>query len=91
MPERSAWKEGPNVFALAWITLLLANYFGTFADLDFAWQIRTGEQIIRHATLRPPDAFTYTIAGQHIPDFLEPPAMPKQYAGQVIGHRFSAL
>jgi hypothetical protein len=69
MPERPAWREGPNVFALAWITLLLANYFGTFADLDFAWQIRTGEQIVRHGTLRPPDAFTYTIAGQSIPDF----------------------
>jgi hypothetical protein len=69
MPERPARVPGPNVLALVWITLLLANYFGSFADLDFAWQIRTGEQIVRHATLRPPEGFTYTIAGQSIPDF----------------------
>ena len=69
MPERRTGPGGPNVLAVACITLLLANYFGSFADLDFAWQIRTGEQIVRHATLRPPEAFTYTIAGQSIPDF----------------------
>jgi hypothetical protein len=59
----------PNVFSLLVILLCAVNYFSPFADLDFAWQIRTGEQIIRTGQLCPPDAFTYTIAGQHLPDF----------------------
>jgi hypothetical protein len=59
----------PNLLSLAFLCLLAANYFGTFADLDFTWQIRTGERIVQTGSLRPPDAFTYTIAGQSIPDF----------------------
>jgi hypothetical protein len=58
-----------NVLGLACVCLLAANYFGTFSDLDFAWQIRTGERIVQTGSLRPPDAFTYTIAGQQVPDF----------------------
>src|SRR5207248_2220148 len=49
--------------------LLGVNYFSPFADLDFTWQIRTGEQIVRTGLLNPPDAFTYTIAGRQLPDF----------------------
>jgi hypothetical protein len=32
-----------------------------------------------------------TVPGQHIPDLLEPLAVPKQHAGHIIGHAFSAL
>jgi hypothetical protein len=59
----------PNFLTLILLLIIAANYFGTFADLDFAWQIRTGEQIIEQGTLLPPDAFTYTIHGKHIPDY----------------------
>src|SRR5437870_2169465 len=66
--EKSPWKW-PNLLSLLLIVLIAANYFGTFADLDFAWQIRTGEQIVENGSLRPPDALTYTIARQQVPDF----------------------
>src|SRR5262245_13767502 len=69
MSERSCWREAPNLLSLCLVVLLAANYFGTFADLDFAWQIRTGELIVQTGQLRPAEAFTYTIAGKHIPDF----------------------
>jgi hypothetical protein len=59
----------PNLTSLALIGLLAATYFGPFADLDFTWQIRTGEQIVRRGELRTPEAFSYTIAGQPVPDF----------------------
>ena len=59
----------PNLLSLAFICLIVANYLGTFADLDFTWQIRTGARIVDTGSLRPPDAFTYTIAGQSVPDF----------------------
>jgi hypothetical protein len=32
-----------------------------------------------------------TVPGQHIPDLLEPLAVPKQHASHIIGHAFSAL
>ncbi len=66
---RSIWRRLPNLLTVMILVLIAANYFGTFADLDFAWQIRTGEQIILQGTLRPVDAFTFTIAGEHVPDF----------------------
>jgi hypothetical protein len=59
----------PNLLSLAFLCLIGANYLGTFADLDFTWQIRTGARIVDTGSLRPPDAFTYTIAGQSVPDF----------------------
>src|SRR5262245_39517066 len=59
----------PNLCSLAVITLLAVNYFAPLADLDFTWQIRTGEQIVSTGHLRPPEAFTYTIAGTPVPDF----------------------
>jgi hypothetical protein len=59
----------PNVLTLACVCLILANYLGPFADLDFTWQIRTGEQIAETRTLRTPDVFTYTINGSQVPDF----------------------
>lgn len=59
----------PNVTTLLLLILLLRNYVSPFADLDFAWQVRTGELIVRTGQLHPPEAFTYTIAGQSINDF----------------------
>src|SRR5262245_14294814 len=59
----------PNALSLLLLVLLAALYFGTFADLDFAWQVRTGELIVRTGSLRPPESFTYTIAGDSVPDF----------------------
>jgi hypothetical protein len=62
-------KRFPNFFSLFLIILLATNYFVPCADLDFTWQIRTGEQIVRTGRLRPVDAFTYTIAGHKVPEF----------------------
>jgi hypothetical protein len=59
----------PNGFSVAVIVLLAATYFSTFGDLDFAWQVRTGEIIARTGELQPADQFSYTIAGRPLPDF----------------------
>jgi hypothetical protein len=48
---------------------MAATYFSAFGDLDFSWQVRTGERIVRTGELRPTDDFTYTIAGSRVPDF----------------------
>src|SRR3954452_23655859 len=69
MPNRPAARWLPNAFTLLLLILIGANYYAPFADLDFAWQIRTGEQIVRTGQLRPVDSFSYTIAGQSLPDF----------------------
>ena len=61
--------KAPTLFSLLLIALLAANYFAPFADLDFTWQVRTGEQIFRTGQLRPPESFSYTIAGQDVPEF----------------------
>ena len=67
--EHAAAKHFPNLFSLLLILLLAANYFAPFADLDFSWQIRTGEQIVRTGRLRPVESFSYTIPGQEVPEF----------------------
>src|SRR5437660_8001435 len=59
----------PNFFSLFLIVLLATNYFVPLADLDFTWQIRTGEQIVHTRQLRPVESFTYTIAGTAVPEF----------------------
>jgi hypothetical protein len=63
------FRRPPNAVSLLLITLLAAAYFSPPADLDFTWQIRTGEHIVRTGQLRPVDTFSYTIAGQKVPDF----------------------
>ena len=45
MSRSPAWKYLPNVLSLCVIGLMAANYFNPFADLDYSWQIRTGERI----------------------------------------------
>lgn len=59
----------PNALSLLVLVLIAANYFSPFADLDYTWQVRTGERIVRTGSLRPADAFSYTIAGQQVPEF----------------------
>jgi hypothetical protein len=66
MRPPSTW---PNALSIVLIVLMAANYFSPFADLDYTWQVRTGERIVTTGQLQPPDAFTYTIAGKHVPDF----------------------
>ena len=62
-------KYWPNLFSLFLIVLLATNYFVPFADLDFTWQIRTGEQIVKTGQLQPVESFTYTLAGRQVPEF----------------------
>ncbi|HBI44784.1 MAG TPA: hypothetical protein DDY78_18310, partial [Planctomycetales bacterium] len=69
MVERLRWKYVPSAVSLLVVALIAANYFSPFADLDFTWQIRTGEEVVRTGDLRPRDAFTYTIAGRQVPEF----------------------
>jgi hypothetical protein len=69
MVERPRWKCVPSAVSLLVIALIAANYFSPFADLDFTWQIRTGEEVVRTGNLRPRDAFSYTIAGRQVPEF----------------------
>jgi hypothetical protein len=59
----------PSLLSLGVIALIAANYFNPFADLDYTWQVRTGERIVHTGSFRPPEAFTYTIAGRQVPDF----------------------
>jgi hypothetical protein len=69
MPQTFAWKRWPNAFSIGAIVLLGAIYFAPPADLDFTWQIRTGEQIFHTGRLRPLESFTYTICGRAVPEF----------------------
>jgi hypothetical protein len=69
MAARRARFQPPNTLTLLAVVLLAVGYYSPFADLDFAWQVRTGERIVATGSLRLPDAFSYTIAGQPIPDF----------------------
>ena len=69
MPARPGWKYVPSIVSLLAVALIAVNYFTPFADLDFTWQIRTGEEVVRTGDLRPRDAFTYTIAGKDVPEF----------------------
>jgi hypothetical protein len=69
MSRPPAWPPFPSLISLVIIALIAANYFNPFADLDYTWQVRTGERIVQTHSLRPAEAFTYTIAGRQVPDF----------------------
>jgi hypothetical protein len=69
LKEAAVWKKLPNAFSLLLIVLLATNYFVPFADLDFTWQIRTGERIAETGGLQPVESFSYTIPGRRVPDF----------------------
>src|SRR5205814_2980525 len=38
-------------------------------DLDFSWQVRSGQRILQTGELLPPESFTYTIQGRPISQF----------------------
>jgi hypothetical protein len=59
----------PNLATLLFLFLLAIVYCRPLADLDFAWQIRTGAEVVRDGPLHITDSFTYTIAGKQLPDF----------------------
>ncbi|MFO0867210.1 MAG: hypothetical protein U0744_21655 [Gemmataceae bacterium] len=59
----------PNVATLLFVLFCGLNYFSPLADLDWSWQVRTGEQIVRTGSLRVADEFTYTIADKPLHDF----------------------
>jgi hypothetical protein len=69
MSARPGWKLLPSAVSVVVIVLMAAEYFSPFADLDYTWQIRTGEEVMRTGDLRPRDAFSYTIAGRAVPEF----------------------
>ena len=58
----------PNAFSLIVLLVMGYMYFCPPADLDYCWQIRTGERILASWNLRQPDTFSYTIAGRELPD-----------------------
>src|SRR5688500_11154233 len=59
----------PNLSTLILFLVLGAAYRRPLSDLDFAWQVQTGGQIVRTGSLRVYDELTYTIAGKELPDF----------------------
>lgn len=69
LPEGPVWKRVPNLFSLLVILVLAVNYFSAFCDLDFSWQVRTGERIAHGGGLLPDEAFTYTIFGRPVSQF----------------------
>ena len=53
MAPRSPWHLLPNAFSLIAAVFLVLNYLSPFGDLDFAWQVRTGELIVTTGTPPP--------------------------------------
>ena len=47
----------------------MANYFGCLSDLDWSWQVRTGQRIVETGSLRTHDTFSYTLDGKLLHDF----------------------
>lgn len=62
---RWAW---PSLLSLVFGVLLTVVYIRPISDLDFGWQIRTGERILSSGQLQQPETFSYTIAGKNVPD-----------------------
>src|ERR1700722_4048241 len=58
----------PNAFSLLALLVLGYMYFCPPSDLDYCWQIRTGERILATGRLQQPETFSYTIAGREITD-----------------------
>jgi hypothetical protein len=64
-PPRWPW---PNALSLLLVAALALIWWRPPADLDYCWQIRTGQHMIDSRQLHQPDRFSYTIAGKDIPD-----------------------
>jgi hypothetical protein len=65
-PGGFRWPHGGT---LLFLFLVLVIYWRPMLDLDFAWQIRSGGEVVRTGSLRTTDSFSYTIAGKQLPDF----------------------
>jgi hypothetical protein len=65
-PRQSNW---PNMSSISLAVLLSVSYLGMMGDLDWAWQVRTGQLIVETGSLRPAESFSYTIHGAQIHDF----------------------
>lgn len=59
----------PNLLTLLLLVLAGANYFGCLTDLDWSWQVRTGQLIAESGSLRTHDTFSYTLDGKLLHDF----------------------
>ncbi len=59
----------PNAFTAVVLGIAAMNYFAVFGDLDWTWQIRTGEQIVRDRSVQMIDQFSYTIRGESLHDY----------------------
>ena len=42
----------PNLFSIVLAVLLSANYLAMMGDLDWAWQVRTGQLIVETGSLQ---------------------------------------
>src|SRR5262245_33574088 len=62
-PRSPRW---PNLLPLFLIVPLAINYFRPLGDLDYTWQIHTGERIVQTGRFTPPESFSYTVAGQPV-------------------------
>jgi hypothetical protein len=69
MRDRTIWKRLPNLLSVALIVLLAVTYVVPFSDMDYGILVRLGELIVHTGQLRPPESFSYTIAGRDVPDF----------------------
>ncbi len=58
----------PNALSLLLLVALAFTWYRSPVDLDFCWQIRTGQRILATGELRQADRFSYTIAGKQVPD-----------------------
>src|SRR5260221_3558376 len=58
----------PNAFSLIVLLVLGCVYLSSPGDLDYCWQVRTGERILDTGRVRQLDTFSYTIAGRELPD-----------------------
>lgn len=59
----------PNILTAAVLAIAAMNYFAPFGDLDWTWQVRTGELILQQGTVRTADEFSYTIHGTVLHDY----------------------
>src|SRR5262245_32732602 len=58
----------PNAFSALVLLAFICIYLNQPSDLDYCWQIRTGERILETRHVVQPDSFSYTIAGKNLPD-----------------------
>jgi len=58
----------PSVLTILLAVLMAVVYIRPISDLDFGWQVRTGERILASGRMRQPEPFSYTIAGKDVPD-----------------------